>query len=214
MTYSDLVDETMLMVQDSSKYEFVRSYVNMALTEATTKVALPEFKQAASITTVTDAPYVSLQVLPDRFIGGVIKLFGAGLENVKIYQSLNDMIDGEEIVDMAEVGTELKALAVEGSNVWYYPVPEVPIALLILYYTTHPLLVADTDSITLFPDFIQRKVVCARAAELCFEKIEDGIDGAKVNTESYAVTANKGIQELHEYVGRSRRHFVSSVWGV
>ena len=214
MTYSELVDEVMLMVQDDSKYDAILGYVNMALVEATSKVMMPEYKRASSFETLVDSPYVALQVQPDTFVGGVVKVFGDSVKNAAVYKSLDDMIDGEEITDVMATGAEIKALAVEGSNIWYHPLPEEPVTILVLYYTTHAKLCSPDDAVTIFPDHIQRKAICARAAELCFEKIEDGIDGAKVNTAAYANTAAVGIQELHEFVGRNRRHFVSSVWGV
>ncbi len=214
MTYSELVDEVMLMVQDSNRYDEVLGYVNLALTEATSKVMLPEFKCAGSIETLVDQPYVALQTLPGQYIGGVLKIFGESMADVLIYQSLDDMIDGESITNINEVGTTLKAIAVEGSNIWYYPLPEEPVTLAFLYYTTHQVLCCPDDAVTLFPDYIQRKAICARAAEICFEKIEDGIDGVKVNTDAYKLKALEGIQELHEFVGRNRRHFTSSVWRV
>lgn len=212
MTYSELVTETMSMVQDSNRYEEVLGYVNTALTEATTEVMLPEFKCASSVSTVIDAPFVSLQTHTDRYVAGVMKLFGTAMTDVKIYLSLDDMIVGEEITDVMTAGDIVKAVAVEGSNLWYYPVPTAPVTFAVLYYTTHPKLVDVDDSITLFPDHIQRMAVCSRAAAMCFDLVEDGIDGEKINTAAYNLKAKEGIQKLHEWVGKSKRHFVSSVW--
>jgi hypothetical protein len=47
---------------------------------------------------------------------------------------------------------------------------------------------------------------------MCFEKIEDGLDGDKINTVAYRAQAKEGIQKLHEWVGKNKRHFISSVW--
>jgi len=212
MTYSELVNETMAMVQDSSKYDDIRSYVNMALQELTAVVALPEFKAAASVDTLVDTPYVALQVLPDRYVGGILKLYGESVKGVKIYATLDDMIDSEDISDITTVGTAIEAVAVEGSNIWYYPMPEVPVTLSVLYYTTHPRLYADDEAVTLFPDYIQRQAVCSSAAAMCFEKIEDGLDGEKINTAAYRLMAKEGIQKFREWATKNKKHFISSVW--
>jgi len=212
MTYSELVNETMVMVQDSSKYDDIRSYVNIALQELTAVVALPEFKAAASVDTLVDTPYVALQVLPDRYVGGILKLYGENVKGVKVYASLDDMIDSEDISDITTVGDSIVAVAVEGSNIWYYPMPEIPVTLSVLYYTTHQRLCADDEAVTLFPDYIQRQAICSAAAAMCFEKIEDGLDGEKVNTAAYRLQAKDGTQKLHEWVGKNKKHFISSTW--
>jgi hypothetical protein len=201
------------MVQDSNRYEEILTYVNMALAEATTEVMLPEFKCAGTVSTAVDAPFVALQIQPDRYVAGIVKLFGAAMADVKIYLSLDDMIVSESIEDVLTTGDAVVAVAVEGSNLWYYPIPTTPVTFAFIYYTTHPKLVDVSDSVTLFPDYIQRLAICAKAASMCFDKVEDGVDGEKVNTTAYELKGKEGIQKLHEWVGKNRRHFISSTWG-
>lgn len=219
LSFQDLIDETFALVQDNSFDDITPSYINEALIQLVTEAQLPELKRVDVVTTSIGSPYVSIAGGTVNGIGKVIRILVPVNSKAKKYDSMEamyeELLPSHNTTDVYMLGDEVEGYAVEGDNFWYFPLPTVAQSFTVMYIANPPVLVSPGDSVTLkIPDAILRKAVCHGAAEKCWNKIEDGIDGDKVNTMFHEKKKLEGILELKTHKGRSREHKISSVWRV
>jgi hypothetical protein len=210
MNFQDMIDETKILVQDSSYDDLIPSYINDSLIQAAIETQLPDLKRVALVTTAVDAPYISIPDLGIDFAGRVLGV----RPKYETFRDLETMVETLDITDINELGDEIKGICLEGGNLWYWPTPNEVQSITLFFMTNPPLLYYPEDEIKYFPDHIQRLALCHGAASLCYEKIEDGLEGDKVNTTYHKGQQELGIQRLREYKGKNRNHYISSVWRV
>jgi len=206
MDFATLITEVELLVKDPVYFDLIPGYINTALVHAGSRVNFPSLKCVGTVVTVENQMFVPLT--SDRM--GRIKVIS---DTIAVYPNLEGMIDALHITDLTQTGP-VEGVAVEGTNLWYWPIPLTPQTITFIGYLNPPALVKESDVPYLIPDHLQMKLLVHGAARYAFSKQEDGIDGLKVNTAWSESEVEKGILELGAFIGRSRTHQTSSTWRV
>jgi hypothetical protein len=119
----------------------------------------------------------------------------------------------ELLMDIAEGWQEVgsvRVVALEGSTLWYYPVPSAVEVITVIYYKNPEELTSDSDTPDAIPDFLHRQILVNGASALCYDMIERGVEGVKVNTQSRTIGMVRGVQKMKEWLGKTRRHYIVS----
>lgn len=215
MKLKTMREEVQEIVKDAAFDSKLNGYINEAYQNAVLEAKLPEYKRVGAVKTSRSANFISVSDSLEDFGGVISTLFKTVTgSSISIYAKAELMFESEGTDIIGLMGTEVKAIALEGTNLWYTPIPSEPQLLSFFYVANPDLLEYDNDEITLFPELVQRKICIHGACVPCFEQIEDGVEGPKVNTEWHRAIYNEGIQKLKEWNGRRRRHSNSSRWEV
>ncbi len=216
MQLSVMVTEVENIVQDPSfTSDDIKSYLNLALDFAAQQVPLPNLKRIGTIETAQEQAWVSLAGLSGGFSGRLRKCFNSTGNEIEIYPTLDLLL-----IDYAPLTSEgaVEAVALEGTILWYQKIPESPETLTLLYYQNPGILTADGDEPADYPEFLHKLLFVHGAAFMLFDRIEDGVEGEKINTRSNFWQSfdenNKGsgIIKLREWVAQRRVHHISSRW--
>lgn len=209
MNLEDIRNEVISVVSDSSfSTEYITAIVNETLQKVCGRVIIPGLKM---LTTATLDIGVSSVSLSSDFGGRVVRVLNSSGEVVEVLTSLELMMD--RFGAMEEVG-ELEAVCQEGNVLWFAERVSAPETVTILYLKRPGELVAGSDIPSELPDFLHRDLLVYGTAVVLFNQIEDGLDGAKTNTQVYMGLFEQGISRLCDWIGRNKRHYISSVWSV
>jgi len=189
----------------------VDGYINEAVRDVADQVTIPELKRYDTSVTVVSQAYCSLATLTGGFSGRLVRTYCDGAVIEKVYASLELLMDAYPT--MVEVG-DVEAVALEGSTLWYQKIPIVATTLSVIYYQNPATLVNDEDEPENFPFQLHRALFVAGAAAIIFDKLEDGIEGEKINTTAQLAQQARGIVKLRGYIAGRRKHFISSTWDV
>lgn len=214
MNLSELREEVKLIVQDSSFTDaMVDGYLNLALQDACAQCLLPSLKRISTVTTSTTEAYVNISTLTGGFSGRLVKVLNGNGESIEIVPSLELLL--EEYGTMTEAG-DIERCCLEGSVLWYAKIPDAEETLTVLYFRDPEELTDDADVPGDVPVFCHRPVLVYGAAALIYDLIEGGDidDTQRVNTRAYESMAIDGRRKLVEWMGRNKKHFISSIWSV
>lgn len=208
MLFSEMVQEVINIVQDSSFDDLIPGYVNESFLQASGRVNVPDLKRVGMATTVAGQMYVSLAGISSGFGGRLSKFINNELARFNNVEDLTSRIVSEGRVLDEEGAVEYVAL--EGRTLWYFPTPATPESLQCILFSNPTLLEDDNDTPDAFPETCHRNIGIHGAAYLAYLIIEDGIEGDKVNTNFHYTMFEKGIQQLVEWIGRHRVHMSTS----
>lgn len=197
MNYTKLQEEYILVVGNDSQELAARAgeFINEACGLVAERLEPPGLKEAFTVNTVVSAAYASL---PSDFSG---KLTYAGLTDGEI-----DVENGLEILmqkypTLDEEG-DPACVAVEGSRLYYQPIPATATAIYCVGYMVPDTLVNGSDIPSWCPDYLHREVIVYKAAEIAWNLIEDGVDKPKTNTILFGNLNAIGINKFREWVHR------------
>lgn len=206
------------IIQDSSyDTEALNSYISQCILYAGAQVDLPELKRLNTVDTVLSQAYVALTSLSGGFSGKLRRVKNADGDPIGIFANLELLMD--EYPTMVEVG-DVESVALEGNTLWYQKIPETVETLTVLYYRNPTLLTADGDSPSDFAPHLHRPLFVHGTAWIIYDQIEDDVEEKKVNTDSQFWQSfdernrHSGITKLREWIGKTRRHNISSSWEV
>ena len=218
MNLGDMITEVDNIVDDSNFTSvMITDYINQAVQYAAMQVDLPDLKKLITATTVTGQPYTSLTGVTGGFSGRLLQVSDSGIAIYPNLQLLMDEYVSDDYLDLTEAGS-VEAIALEGRTLWYQYVPADETDIVLLVYQNPSTLDANADIPSDFPDHVHRSLFVHGAAYYMFDQIEDGLEGNKVNTNAHFLKAfdegsrHSGITKVREWVGKSRRHWKSSVW--
>lgn len=218
MKLSEVLDEIYLLVKDDSfftageKRAAMVRRINEAIAYACTYpgVEIPSLKKMGMFTTSTTDPYAPLDGVASNFGGKVLAVGEPGL--IKVYAQLEDLYT--DYYPLNKVG-DVEAVCVTGNSVWYQGIPEVATNIMCILQSDPPV-VEDTEEedpeIPIIPEAFQRRLIVHGVAAFLYDNIEDGVDGAKVNTENSKRELAMGIQKWLEFLGQRRHHIKTSHW--
>ena len=214
MNLGEIRAEVYKLVQDAG---FATTEVDSAIKECYQFVAdavlIPDLKRIEQVSTVADTPYLSLNGLKGGFSGKLRKVLRWDGASPTVYANLEELTKHYTVMTEPEYGN-LEAVALEGSTLWYQKIPD-PVALVtVLYYQNPSDLIDDDESPDIIPGFLHRPLLVCGPAYILFNRLEDGIDGEKVNTASQLADYTRGLASYRAYIARRRMHFISSRWDV
>ena len=73
-------------------------------------------------------------------------------------------------------------------------------------------MVEDTDEPEGIPSHLHLGVIVPRAAMFGFDRIEDGVEGEKVNTIAQSIRYKQGLHDLMCWVAKRSPHRSHSIW--
>lgn len=208
MDFAQLQQELKDIVMDQSPkiLLMIPSLINEAVQNIAEEVKFPELKQVTSVTTSTSLAYVNM---PTGFSSrlkyagnsdGEYKVLDGGVEElIRLYPTL------------AETG-DIKHLTLEGSVLYYQPIPTVATTITCIGYHRPATLVGDADTPSFIPDWLHRESIVNTAAVLAYNSIEDGVDGDKINTKVFESLAKVGLDKVRAYISRRRPVVSTSNW--
>jgi hypothetical protein len=214
MNLGEIRAEVFKLVQEAG---FTTVEVDSAIVECYQFVAdtvlIPDLKRMDSVQTVAGAAWISLGGLAGGFSGKLRRVIRSDGSLPRIYANLEELMEHYSVVAADEIG-DVEAVALEGSTLWYQKIPAVAETLTVLYYQDPSVLEDDEESPDYLPGFLHRPLLVSGAAYIMFNRLEDGLDGEKVNTASQLADFNRGIASFRAYSARRRMHFISSRWDV
>lgn len=206
MLLSEIREEVSVIMQDDFfTDEMIDSYINDAYLSSVAQCLVPELKGVDSVLTVTSQAYTSLTGVSGGFSGVLSRVYNANNQQISILPNIEALISLKG--NLTDAGS-VEAVALEGSTLWYYPIPETAETLTIIYYKNPDKLSSDNDEPFAIPEFLHRQILVNGACALCFSLIEDGIDGDKINTTSREMSKVDGLRKFKEWLGKTRRHYV------
>lgn len=208
MQLSDIREEVQLIVQDAAfTDDIVDSYINDVYFAVVNECLIPELKGMDTVVTVVSQAYASMSGVAGGFSGALSRVYSSGGNGVVVLHSLEALMDLRG--NLTDTGS-VEAVALEGSTLWYYPIPATAETLTVIYYKNPELMVSDSAEPDVLPEFVHRKILVNGAASMCFDSVEDGIDGLKVNTRSRELSKLEGVVKFREWLGKTRRHYIYS----
>ena len=210
MNLKEMRDEVISIVSDSDfTDDAVDAKINIALQSAAGRCSLPNLKRIGTVTTNTATAYVSFSNVAGGFSGRLSRVFNTDGESIPFYTALELMMT--EYGDLTEAG-DVEAVCLEGNTLWYAKVPAVAEVLTLLYFQNPAVLDGDTDVPAELPEFVHRPLLVNGACELMYDEIERGVEGLKVNTKAHEYMKERGMKDLHNWLGKNKVHHISSVW--
>jgi len=203
------------IVQDDAYVDLIADYINESFLQAAGQVNLPDLKRLATISTQSGEMYNSLRGVTGGFNGRLTSIIGEYSEDIIVYNTLEDMVN--EIQRQSRTFTDVGAvemIALEGHVLWYFPIPAVPQSIAAIVFGNPPVLINETDSPDSFPDHVHKNIGVHGACYMAFDQIEDGLEGAKVNTLAHYALFQKGISDLHAWIAKNRKNYITSVMNV
>lgn len=158
---------------------------------------LPDLLTSGTIATDTNNN-VSLTSLTTAYHRDLFRVTDASGNKIKIYQSFMKFMDDYQ--GLTKNGT-VEAVALKGNTLYYQGVPSAAQTLTLWYYMTPTPLTTEASTPSCLPDWLHYRLLVNYAAMEIFSKIEDGIDGAKVNTAYHTNEYQLALTDLHRFIG-------------
>ena len=218
MNGEQLVAEVMDIVQDGSvDADAVLALLNQGQIAVASRVLLPGLSDGNStVTTLTDGYLVDLPVDYHR------ELFLAQVDGRKVPVYANKMLLMEEL-GLSGIGLStgtIYGVTTNGKQLLYQMVPVAAKDIELFYYRL-PAAIAETTAS--YPDGLTTHgatndhfdwALIHYAASHLFSKIEDGMEGQKVNTQHHAGMFEGRVAEIESATGRGRPRPAPPICGV
>ncbi|MBE9592716.1 MAG: hypothetical protein IMF19_04480 [Proteobacteria bacterium] len=206
MNLGELKDEVIVAIGDTSFNDSLAGWINDSIEQIIDDANVPGFKEIISVNTVLGTAYTTLEATCSGRIlyAGTATAELAG--GVVTLEHMMKMYPG-----MADVG-DVEYIAIDGSTMYYQKVPATITALTLLHRRKPVAMVADDDEPEGIPPHLHLSVIVPKAAILGFDRIEDGIEGKKVNTIAQSIRYKQGLHDLMCWVAKRVPHRSTSIW--
>ncbi len=206
MNLGQLKDEVIVAISDTSFNDSLDEWINNSVEQIIDDANVPGFKEILSVDTVLGA---ASTVLGATCSGRILYVGTATAElagGVVTLEHLMKMYPG-----MTEVG-DVEYIAVEGNTLYYQGIPSTVSTLMLLHRRKPIAMVEDSNEPEGIPSHLHLNVIVPKVAILGFDRIEDGIEGKKVNTIAQSIRYKQGLHELMCWVAKRVPHRSTSIW--
>lgn len=199
-TVDDLIEDVADIVQDTSQTsdddKIIRLF-NDAMYKLANNIFIPDLRTVGQISTIITPVNTNVVALPTNFHKNLTTCYNVTKKtHVQVYNS-RFLID-RRLRDLNKAGSVI-AVSKDGSNLYYQKIPTTVEVLQISYYKK-PEDVSITDP-TYLPDNIFSNLLINYACWRLYSKIEDGIEGEKVNTIYHKSEFNEAYAEAKMFFG-------------
>ena len=205
MNLESLVAAIEDIIQDT---EYTEDMIVTMINEAVLKVAtgdilpgkyqisppLPDLYSTGDVLTVLGTGYLSL---PADFNRDLFMVVDSNGDPVKIEESFKKFL----VMYADQAAGSVFRCSVNGGRFHYRDIPAAATTLTVHYYTNPDTLVNDADVPSSIPAILHRKLIVGYVCREIFNRIEDGIEGQKINTNYYATEYGTGLLDLEKFVG-------------
>jgi len=206
MNLGELKDEVEVAIGDTSFADKLADWINDSIEQIIDDANVPGFKEIISVNTVLGTAYATLGATCS---GRILYVGTAAAELAGGVVTLEQMM--KMYPSMSEIG-DVEYIAIEGSTMYYQKVPTTVTALTLLHRRKPVAMVADDDEPEGIPSHLHLSVIVSKAAILGFDRIEDGIEGKKVNTIAQSIRYKQGLHDLMCWVAKRVPHRSTSIW--
>jgi hypothetical protein len=204
MNLGRLVAEIQDIIQESAYAEAdIITRINEALvdiaagleipTKQNLTAPLPNLFTSGTVSLVNTARYGDM---PSGFQRGPITVYSSTTGEIPLLTSFRRyMLDYPTL----ETGTYLYKAILNGNRLYVYP--SVTESVTVTYYEEPGALSEDTDEPDWLPTQFHRRLVVNMVCRDIFNRIEDGLEGSKPNTQYYQNELDKAIYAFDLYLG-------------
>ena len=199
MTGEALVERVQKRIDDNSfDEEAILEYLNEGLFDVAALIEIPDLAELGTVETVTDDDNVAL---PDDYMRKVTRVESVTNEvNITEPGRSYEYLKFRRRHPLAADGSQVTDVAVRANRLFYYPTPEAVETLQVAY-------LKNPDDITfgvgpsVIPAHLQANLLVSYAAAQIFNLIEDGIEGAKINTDKQEQKYQMALVALDNFIG-------------
>lgn len=199
MRFSDLLEDVTDIVQDPKLGEpRIKYLLNEGYEQCLyhTTDPLPDLEQADNtVVTVLSQAYTEL---PDDYLRNLEVVYDSGQDKrVTILGSLQLL--KIKFPGLADTGN-IEYVAVSGTRLYYQGIPTTKRTLSLNYYRKPTLLHNDRDEPDVLPSHLHRRLLVNYACKEIFSRLEDGLDGKKVNTAYHTQEFANAFSDLTQWI--------------
>jgi len=199
MTGDALVERVLRVIQDSSFDEDeILEYINEGLGIVSTLVDLPDLVEVDTVTTSLTEDYVDLPAGYQRKVTRVESVTNG--VNISEPGRTTEYLKFRRRHPEAEDGAWVTDIAVRSGQLFYFPTPEVAEVLQVTFMKD-PTDITTSTAPDCIPAKLHAPLLVSYAAAQIFELIEDGIEGAQVNTTRQNNKFETALAVLAKHVG-------------
>ena len=200
MIANDIIENVVAKVQDSSFDEdAVLALINEGRLHIASLVDLPALQKGADLTATAAASSV---LLPTDYHKGIFWVWSTA-QNRRIGSRSGDYYNLLTFMeDYPGQAGRIDAVCVDGDYLLYKGAADD--TLKVRYYAQPATITAATASPTELPYQFQRKLIVAYCCKEIFAEIEQGMEGAKVDTDFWSAQFARGVAELELFVARNK----------
>lgn len=206
MTRAELIADIQSVVQDGA---WTSAKIAALLNAALMRIAigqmipgkhqitppLPDLYTVDTVNTVTGSGSCDL---PDDFNRGLTMVVDSGGNEIRIEPSFTKFLQRYgKVVSEGSVYVCSRS----GKTLLYRDSPSTAETLTVHYYCDPTLMTTDSMSPDCIPDHLQWALLGGYTCMKIFEQIEDGIEGAKINTAYWTREFQQGLLELETAIG-------------
>jgi len=194
MRFSDLIDEVIDIVHDPLLGETqIKHLLNEGYEQSlySTTDPLPDLETQGTVMTVLNEAFT---VLPDDYLRNLNWVYDITTDaRVTLLGSLQLL--KIKYPGLAKTGN-IEHAAVSLNKLYYQGIPSVKRELSINYFRKPTLMANDRDEPNMLPAHLHRRLLVNYACKELFARIEDGMDGKKVNTGYHAQEYDRAFADL------------------
>ena len=205
-TTGDLIDLVFNVIKDDDYDEdAIQDLLNEGLTYVAAQVLLPSLDTTATVTTGAGQSVA----LPTDFMRNLYRVAPMLSDTGRWprIELLNNPGQFRRMIGarLNDPGDAVHAATVLGASLAYWPIPITPQAMDISYYRKPDLLVVDDDIPVCLPE-AYHSLLADYACYRLWARIEDGIEGQKVNTKFALDEVARKLAELSLFVDQGQSH--------
>lgn len=195
-TLAEIRDRVKLTVQDTTFSDaLINSYINEGIQRVASLVLIPDLEDIGTVTTEVNEYVVDIP--PSwNFDRNIFMCTGPEDQKVQVLSSIAML--GRKFVDFRLNKQEgsVEACTTTQTQFFYYPIPTTAEVYTCGFYIKPTLLTADTETPSIFPDFLHYALLESFASAEIYDKIEDGMDGIKTNARHYRKKFDEAVEDL------------------
>ncbi len=184
-TLSEIRDAVISVLNDDSiDEETIDKFINAGYKFCARRVLLPALESAGDVTTV---PLISEVPIPTswRFDRNLYAAAISDNPTIKILNSIALLRTKYPRFGTEILNGDIEFIVLRGANLIYYPVPRTEKTITCAFYKRTTPLVNDNDEPVALSPADQEDLLASYALWKIWARIEDGIEGQKVNTAYY-----------------------------
>lgn len=193
----DLYNKVQQAVQDESfDKDFILSAFNQCLGELASVYTLPDLL----VLDIIDCPVGMFQTeMPDEYLKGLDFAYNITRKiKVNVIKELTTFLS--KFPDLG-AGSYVDNICVQGRTLYFQGVPQTLEKLRVFYIRNPEKIINDIDEPEAVPRHLHEDLFVNFACASCFNLIEEGMDGAKVNFNKYMGLYQKAQVKLEQFLG-------------
>ena len=206
MNTRELLNKVQLKLEDGSyTRRNLLERMNSGLVYVAGHIPLPKLQVSSEVDTVLDQDFVAL---PETFQHNLFSVYNASKSwKCTILYSRRTL---EELYDHPDEEGPVKNVVDEGDVLYYRRIPKEAETLKLKFNAFPAALLDQADSVPVcLPKGLHEHILVNYVLADVFSEIEDGIDGAKTNTDFYwneFLNAYSSLEGFYPGVARAKRH--------